>query len=142
MKDFELFVEAGSVKRRAKDAKLAQSLLKEAEENIALMQSLERGKYWKIIFETVYDALRQILDAILFLDGYKSYSHEASIAYLRVCGIEDSIIIQLDQFRKWRNGAKYYARKITPVQTEMIFAFWEKNHRRLIQLVESKRGLT
>ena len=60
--------------------------------------------------ENAYEAMREAADALLYLDGFKSYSHEASIAYLLRKGFGESEIIEIDRFRKIRNGIKYYGR--------------------------------
>ena len=49
-----------------------------------------------------------MIEALLSLRGYKSYSHEADIAYLRKLDFPESIILSLDRLRRKRHKSKYY----------------------------------
>ncbi|MBS3132079.1 hypothetical protein J4212_06610 [Candidatus Woesearchaeota archaeon] len=80
MNDFSFYLQEGKVKRQSPDRELASSLLADAKGRMAMISKLDTKVFAKIIFENVYDAIREILDALLAADGYKSYSHEASIA--------------------------------------------------------------
>jgi len=57
--------------------------------------------------------IRLLLDAILEMEGYKSYSHEASISYMANLGFSISEINKVDMLRKARNGIKYYGEDAT-----------------------------
>ena len=135
MNDFEYYLGEGSVKRRNHDLELAKSLINERFEKIS---KLDADAFSKIIFENVYDALRDILDAILAIDGYKSYSHEASIAYLKAYGIEASVLMELDAFRQTRNGSKYYGKGIAKSDSDSIVKFYADHAPKLILLAAKK----
>ena len=78
----------------------------------------------KIIFENLYDALRDMFDAILLNEGYKSYSHEGSISYLSKKGFDFAEISKLDRFRFKRNGSKYYGKEISIEEAKDINGFY------------------
>ena len=83
MKNFEFYIEEGKVKKCSKDIELVKSLVNDAIERKKLIELMDINFMSKIIYENSYDVLRNILDALLLIDGYKSYSHEASISYLK-----------------------------------------------------------
>lgn len=127
MNDFEFYLREGTVKRRKPDMELAKSLINDANERFGKISKLDAGVFSKIIFENIYDALRSILDALLAIDGYKSYSHEASIAYLKKYGFEDSLIAEFDNFRLIRNSSKYYGKDIPSENSKDIADFYKKH---------------
>ena len=52
--------------------------------------------------------MREATDSVLYVEGFKSFSHEASIVYLLKKGFNEPDIMEFDRFRKIRNGIKYY----------------------------------
>lgn len=125
------------MKKQSIDFELSKSLVKDAEERVEKMKSLDLKKFSKIIFENFYDALRDLLDALLSCKGYKSYSHEASISYLKLNGFEDSVILQLDSFRFVRNSSKYYGKGISKEDCNEIIDLYQIYSNKLIKLIKS-----
>jgi hypothetical protein len=99
MKPFEYFLETGDVKKSSVDLELAKSLVKDMQERIEKSLLLDEKTFAKLIFENVYDALRDFCDAILAANGFKSYSHQGSIAYLTKETFDVVSIEELEQFR-------------------------------------------
>ena len=87
MIEFKYYLDKGEVKKVRRDVALAKSLINNLSdrEKMVLKYSLKDAL---IIYENLYDCLRGMCDALLALDGYKSYSHQASITYLRKCGFD------------------------------------------------------
>ena len=126
MKPFEYFIKEGDVKISSKNIALAISLIKDMNERFDEIKSLDERKLPKLVFEHIYDALRSFCDALLAKDGYKSYSHQASISYLSKYGFDINTIWNLDKFRYKRNGSKYYGEKITYDNAKEIKEFFNK----------------
>ena len=93
MRPFDFYLELNEVKRVSKDPELAKSLIRDMNERIAKSLKLNVKEFAKIVFENLYDALREFSDALLALDGYKSYSHQASIAGLEEYNFSEEFII-------------------------------------------------
>jgi hypothetical protein len=108
--DFQYYVSSGHVKKQSPNKSLAISTFKEAQERYATYASVFGRLNAKYILENAYEATREAADALLYLDGFKSLSHEASIAYLRTKGFSESDIRDFDRFRAIRNGIKYYGK--------------------------------
>ena len=108
MKDFSVFIKNSSVKKQSMDIHTAQATAKGGKDRLALAKSIFKTQLSKFVLENAYEAIREYIDAILYLDGYKSYSHEASIAYLEQLGFSASEIGKVNWLRKKRNGIKYY----------------------------------
>jgi len=138
MKKFEFYLNEKVVKKISSDPSLANFLLADAKERFSQSIKLKLKEFNKIIFENVYDSLRNILDALLAINGFKSYSHEASIAFLQKFNIEESIILELDNFRYQRNSSKYYGKNISLESTTEIINFYNKYSEKLIKLCKKK----
>lgn len=138
MNDFEFYLNEGEVKKRTPDPNLAKALLRDAESRFENIVKLDTKTFHKIIFENAYDSFRELLDALLAIDGYKSYSHEASIAYLKKYGFDDSIILELDEFRFKRNSSKYYGKDVSPSDAEGIIKFYRKRSEPVISLIKRR----
>lgn len=136
MKDFEYFVKNGDVKKSSVNRALAISLIKDMQSRVKDAFKMSSDEFPKIVFENIYDALRDLCDALLALEGYKSYSHEASISYLVKKGFDVSFVMQLDSFRYRRNGSKYYGEVIDSGVAEEIKSFYQKNKDKIYKLLE------
>ena len=123
MNKFELYLKEGKVKRQTPDFELAKSLIEDSKSRLEKIKKLDIKEFSKIVFENAYDAIRDILDAVLAVDGYKSYSHEASIAYLKKYAFDDSTLKELDDFRYLRNSSKYYCKDVSEDDAEGILDF-------------------
>ncbi len=66
------------------------------------------------IFEDIYECLREAAQSLMSLKGYKPYSHEALIAFLReFFSFSESDIRNFDRYRILRNNAVYKGEKIS-----------------------------
>ncbi|MBI3051204.1 hypothetical protein HYY74_01995 [Candidatus Woesearchaeota archaeon] len=108
VREFRFYLTKGDVRKQKPDRNLALAVLRDSMERLALCRSISDKAKHKYVLENAYDAMREAADSLLYLDGYKSYSHEASISYLMGKGFSESDILELDRFRKIRNGIKYY----------------------------------
>lgn len=139
MEPFEYFIEDKKVHRISVNLARAKSLIKDSEERIAKSNKLDVNDFAKIIFENIYDAIRDLCDAVLILDGWKSFSHEASISYLLKKGFDVSVVDRLDKFKYKRNGSKYYGEKIDIWEAKDIKAFYLEIKDKLYKLLEKAK---
>lgn len=75
MNDFQFYLQRKKVYKISPNKELATSLIKSVEDREKSTLKLNLGEQDRIIFENFYDCLRELLDALLALGGYKSYSH-------------------------------------------------------------------
>jgi len=106
------FIKENKVRKGSPDIQLARSLVKMSDNHL---KSIEEMKLTDVTSATImtnyYESLREIVEAIATIDGYRVYSHEAFTSYLKEKG-EDSISIKFDNFRKIRNSVNYYGRPV------------------------------
>lgn len=139
MKSFGYFIQIKEVHRISPDIELAKSLLSEVETRIevALEMNLDE-KRARVIFELLYDSIRELIDVILALDGFKSYSHEANLSYLSNCNFTESEIMTLDRFRKIRNSSKYYGKPAQLGEALEIKNLFPEIREKLMKVINDK----
>lgn len=93
--DFEDFFADGRVIRTRPDRHRARSLVQMSSRSLAAARALPADMS-SIILVTAYSALRQLLEAMSLLEGYKSYSHEAYTSYLKKLG-EETLAQEFDR---------------------------------------------
>lgn len=110
---FEEFVKEGKVIKGEKDGQKAKALLKMSDNNLKTAETIDITEVTSsTVFGIVYEALREVVEAICLLDGWKVYSHEAFTAFLSDLG-EEAISVKFDRLRKIRNGANYYGKSVS-----------------------------
>jgi|SRR3989338_9456375 len=125
MIDFEYFTSKGDVKKQVKDERLANLLIKESFDRLEFVKSLKLNeKNAKYIVENIYDTLRELIEAKLALNGFKSYSHEATILFLKKFPeFRESEIRFMDNLRRIRNGIKYYGKGVEMDEAKKVIDF-------------------
>ena|SRR3989304_3579377 len=136
MKDFSIFLADGSVKKQQPDKNLSLDLSKDSLDRVEDAKlSLKTGRKPKFIYENVYESLREAADSILFLKGYKSFSHEASISFLQQFKeLSAKEISDFDRMRIKRNGMKYYGKSCSEKDVEDSIKFAENMIKKLLEI--------
>ncbi len=138
VKEFEYFVRKGDVKTQKPDANLSRAAFKESAERLEFSKSLLNIKPSKYILENAYESMREAADSLLYLDGFKSFSHEASIIYLIKKGFSENDITEIDRFRKIRNGIKYYGEGCEDSDAQLALNMAEKVIHKIKKLLNNK----
>ena len=116
---FEEFLSHGKVFRREKDLFLKESLIASAFERMLEVQ--KKNMSFSLQFENSYESLRQLADALLAAERYKTYSHEAAISFLYANRLIDEIELeQINLCRKIRHDSKYYGKTIANLNQELL----------------------
>jgi len=136
MKPFESFLNGKDVKKASINMILAKALIQDMKTRIKESWDLDEAKKTKTIFEGIYEAIRCFCDALLSIDGFKSYSHEASISYLLKKDFDIASVQKLDNFRFKRNGSRYYGRIIIPEDVKDIKDFYVKIKGKINKIVK------
>ncbi|MBI2971292.1 MAG: hypothetical protein HYY37_02635 [Candidatus Aenigmarchaeota archaeon] len=91
------------------DKEMAKSLLAMMEIRARAVESLDKAQFASIIVEGYYEIIKEGMTALMALDGYKTLSHEALVAYLMEFykDFSEHEIRFTDQLRKMRNKIVY-----------------------------------
>ena len=138
MRNFDEFVKKGIVKKRRKDSARAKSLIDEAEKRLKFYKAIPlKDDSANYIIENMYDVIRELIEAKLLLEGYKSYSHEAKVSYLKNLNFTISEVKFLDDLRMIRNKTKYYGHRINEEYAKRVLDFVDKIYSRLKKAASS-----
>lgn len=140
MRIFEEFIKRGEVKKTTQDINLANALKKSAEKSLNFVKKLaineENSEH---IVQDCYDIMRELIEAKLASEGYKSYSHEATILFLKnFSQFTEQETDFLDNVRKTRNKIKYYGKESTSEEAKIVLEFMNKILPKLKELTEVK----
>ena len=102
------------------------------------MEEVKRVESFAIKLELLYEAILEITEALLSIDGYKSYSHTAAISYLRTLGISENVIDKLDILRSKRHKSKYYGIEIDANEFRVLFEFGKEIFMELKEILKKK----
>lgn len=128
MEKFENFIAEGKVKKRTPNPEQAKSMFAKGMKRLsyALIHQLSENNA-DMVFEDVYDALREMLESFMANEGYKTYSHEAVIAFAgEFFKLAEDDINRMDRYRMLRNDSKYRGENITLNETVDIIQFVKK----------------
>jgi len=134
VKDFLYYVSNKSVKKQLPDINTARATAKDCFDRITMAKNILNAEKPKYVLENAYESIRELIDAILFLEGYKSYSHEASVAYLLILGFSITETMTVDRLRIIRNGIKYYGEDATKQDAEQAIKTAEKVISKLLKM--------
>lgn len=116
--DFKHYIDKGMVRKTNVNPALAKSLIAKSETRLKrVMREKITEAESSIIFEDTYELMREAAQALMQLKGYKPYSHEALISFLKKEKLLSlRKINMLNKYRILRNKSVYEAKKIS-VQT-------------------------
>lgn len=137
MKDFEFFLKNGEIKKQKPDKNLSKATFAESMDRIELSKNLLKKEKPKYVLENAYESMREAADAVLYKEGYKSFSHEASIVYLLKKGFSINEIIEFDRFRKIRNNIKYYGKGCDESDAESAIRLAERIIKKIKLILQS-----
>lgn len=98
-----------------KDRDRARDLFEIAKERLKeIIPSLPKNKPYKLI-EEYYEVIKEMLTAIMYIDGYKTLSHKKLIEYFsnKYSLLDEPQVKLIDNLRRLRNDVVYYGKKIS-----------------------------
>ncbi|MDI6883624.1 MAG: hypothetical protein QMD00_00540 [Hadesarchaea archaeon] len=138
MIDFDYYLAKEIVRRKSRDANLAESLLNSAKDRFKFAVRIEEDRP-RYALELAYEAVRELLDALLSLRGYKTWSHEAAISFLMKLNTFGSTEVErLNVSRMKRHSSKYYGAILDLKEVEEEITFLRGIFQKLVAIVEKE----
>ena len=114
IKPFEYFIKENLVRVTTPNISMAKSLLEKAEIRLKRVDMDIEEDESSIVFEGIYECLREALQSLMEINGYKPYSHEALISFIKEKKfLSDDKINIIDNYRILRNNSVYKAEKVS-----------------------------
>lgn len=116
LEKFSFYLEKNLAKRGLPNKEESSSLIEKAIQRMDFIKSQRVDKTTAtFVFEEIYECLREAAQSLMSLEGYKPYSHEAVIAFLKdFHSFGEDKIAAFNRYRILRNKCVYAAAKISP----------------------------
>ncbi len=130
IEEFGNYLRLGKVKKKISDKKEAKALLEKASQRLDYIKSKEISeKTAQFVLEDSYEAIREAAQSLMSIKGFKPYSHEATISFLKEFypyDFDERSIQKLDMFRQLRNDSIYKAVQVLAEDAADILMFAEE----------------
>lgn len=111
--NFQKSLELKKVKKVTINKNRALNIFKSSKQALETAKIISLSeKTSKTILRELYEGLREYLEAIGYLKGYKFLDHESIGYFIRDILKENSIFIAFDRYRKIRNSINYYGEEV------------------------------
>ncbi len=122
---FEYYEKENLVRKGSPDKQEALSLMRKALDRMEYVkEQIMSDKTASFVFEDIYESIREASQALMELIGYKPYSHEAVIAFLRdFHKINESEFNSFNRYRILRNKCIYRGARVTEDTCKEAFEF-------------------
>ena len=124
---FQYYLDEHLARKVAVDLEEAKSLMNKATLRLDYIKKQEINEDTSsFIFEDIYETLREAAQSLMSLKGYKPYSHEALISFLKECyQFPEHEISSFDRYRTLRNKTVYCAANVSPEVCKEALKFSE-----------------
>jgi uncharacterized protein (UPF0332 family) len=125
---FENYLKVGKVKIKSPDYEEANALFEQSKERMGYIKLKDiNQKTAKFVLQDSYEAAREAAQSLMSIRGFKPYSHEATISFIKKFyndNFSDEEIHKFDHFRQLRNNSVYKAVQIMEddAKSSILFA--------------------
>ena len=125
IESFGYYLKSGEVKKEQSNISQAKALFDKAMTRLDFIREQKiTTRNSTIIFEEVYECVREAIQAVMSFKGYKPYSHIPLAAFLRdELKISTKYVSDFDNYRKIRNNSIYGAELVDAERTKSALDF-------------------
>ncbi len=103
------------VKKVRENPEQAKALLELANKRIKSINKRKNDEFPQFLIEDYYETIKELISALLSIQGYKSYSHECLVSFLKEYYpdyLDNFQLHFLDSMRKLRSDIQYRGRNV------------------------------
>ena len=103
------------IKKIKENPEQAKALLQLAKRRLESIKKRRKDEYPQLLIESYYEAIKELISSLLAIHGYKSYSHECLVSFLKEYYpdfLDDFQLHFLDSMRKLRSDIQYRGRDV------------------------------
>ena len=129
------------VKKVKENPEQAKALLQLAKRRLESIKKRKKDEFPQLLIESYYEAIKELISALLAIHGYKSYSHECLVAFMEEyypIAFDEFQIKFLDSMRKLRSDIQYRGRDVADDYLERNNQAIEKIIKILLNLAENE----
>lgn len=115
IRNFDYYIKENLIRKTYPNISEAMSLFKRSKDRLKYIQVQKINKFTSpFIFENIYECMREAVQSLMALKGFKPYSHEALISFLKeFCKTKESDLNNFNRYRIMRNKIVYEAQTIS-----------------------------
>lgn len=127
---------SNEISKVSKDKEKAKSLLDLIGLREKKLNLLDKKDSSTLIVEAYYEIIKELITAIMSIDGYKTLSHELLVSYLAKFYKEFSMfeINIIDQLRKTRNDIAYRGIMVNP-------GYLDRNEKTILNIIQKLKQI-
>jgi len=119
--DWNTCMEEKQAKQIKPDLEMAASLQKTSSNKAISSEELKlRQETVAAKISLSYDAVRELLEAIALIKGFKIYNHVCYTAFLKEILKQSQLAEDFDTLRKLRNDINYYGKEVSVEEAQQI----------------------
>jgi len=139
MREFNEYLQQGTVKKQSVNKSRANFLIKESEKSYrVLLELIDKipvtDETATLFIKSCYDLIMELIRAKMLLDGYYASglgAHEAEVSYLKLLSYREGDVQFLDKMRFFRNGIVYYGNALDKAYAKIVIQFTKRMYLRL-----------
>lgn len=138
--NYESWIIRRGLRNRQRDIEKIKSMINSSEVNAIVTKDIKLNENTAtLIFREIYESIRQLGDAKLWLLGYEPLNHEVSMEILKEFDIKDKVKLNsLDRIKKIRNDINYRGFRASIEQSKEILEFWDKCGIQILNLLKKE----
>lgn len=142
--NIQYWIMKGALRNRQQDLEKIKSMINSAEVNVKATQDIKiNDNTATLVFREIYESIRQIGDAKLWLIGYEPQNHEVSMEILKEFDIKDKVKLNsLDRLKKIRHDINYRGFRASVGQAEEILEFWNKSGLEILRILKKEMRIS
>lgn len=113
MKPLKFYIETGLVRQCSKDPGESKAMIERASKRLEYVKSQSiTEENASFLFEDIYEIMRECVHGLMSANGYKPYSHEATVAFLDEhykSYFGEKLVEAFNRYRIIRNNIMYRA---------------------------------
>jgi len=146
MRDWKDCIKDCEVKQISPDIEMASSLLKISNNKLISAKELKlREETSSSKISLNYDSVRELLEAIALINGYKIYNHVCYVSFLKEVLNLSELADEFNSLRIIRNDINYYGKEISIEEAEDVIKRLINLHKELINykdnFINNKKGV-
>lgn len=137
----DMYIKTDQIRARQPDRERIKSIMESAITNAKIVKTVTLNEdSATLIFREIYESIRQLGDAKLWLLGYEPRNHEICMEILKESNIKEKLMLNhLSRFKRIRNDANYRGFKVTFMQAKEILNFWDTCSEDIIKEIKNKK---
>jgi len=132
------------VKKVKENPEQAKALYELARRRLESIEKRRKDEFSQLLIESYYEAIKELISALLSIQGYKSYSHECLVSFMNEFYptiFDDFQIHFLDSLRKLRSDIQYKGRDVADDYLKRNSSVIEKIIGNLLNIIEKELNL-